>query len=46
MKYKTLVLLAAVLLLTLMPLTAQDEPVTLTWLNCCSWNVRGRHRRV
>ena len=37
MKFKSLVLLAAVLLLTVMPLTAQ-EPVTITWLTL-GWNV-------
>ena len=37
MKFKSLVLLAAVLLLTVMPLTAQ-EPVTITWLTL-RWNV-------
>ncbi len=36
MKYKTLVLLAAVLLLTVMPLSAQDV-TTITWINCCNW---------
>ena len=37
MKFKSLVLLVAVLLLTVMPLTAQ-EPVTITWLTL-GWNV-------
>ena len=36
MKAKILVLLA-LLLLAVAPLTAQDEPTTITWLNCCGW---------